>query len=203
VTVAESQQQKALMLYRRMCVPLQDLIRVMGLLAETELDTEQRGYLDALRAQVQSLREIIDRDADPVQAGIDTRILQRLLDFNVKDRVGLFEELIFGFLEQAGCKIGELEQQMRERDIPRMVQTAHTLKGMSLNFGALALAKECESFQRLAESAENPDLTFSLDRIRDVFSLARETLSKFADKSAPRLPNVPPEPHTDGPPGAG
>jgi CheY-like chemotaxis protein len=119
----------------------------------------------------------------PGNTGIDLDVLRRLRGFNEKDRVGLFEELIFGFLEQVAAKVQEMEQLMSDGDQPRLVQLAHTLKGLSLNFGALSMAKECETFQRSAESGLGPDLETALDRIKDAFSSAQRTLIRFAKQS--------------------
>jgi HPt (histidine-containing phosphotransfer) domain-containing protein len=180
----------------KLFAPLHSALRAAELLAGTTgLDEAQRRHVEAIRASVQSLLDLIeetedtrnpgDAARDDSRAGVDLDVLLRLRGFSGKGRAGLFEELIFGFLEQTACKLKEIEQFMRDGDQPRMVQTAHTLKGMSLNLGALEMAKECETFQRLSEagSGRDPELYPGLDRIKDAFSSAQRVLIRFAKQT--------------------
>jgi len=131
-----------------------------------------------------------ERRSNPERSVIDWGILHRLRGYNQKDRVGLFEELIFGFLEQAAGKISELGRLLVDKNYPRLVQTAHTLKGMSLNFGAVAMARECESFQRKVESELDREMAAALERVKESFSQVQPTLIQFL--------TTPGEARTDG-----
>jgi HPt (histidine-containing phosphotransfer) domain-containing protein len=186
--------QELRLLNREMYAPLHSAMHAASSLADTHLDDEQRHHLNIVEASIRVLRGLIERVADtqrrpavpareteasqPMQTGLDLGILHRLRGIDEKERVGLFEELIFGFLEQSTDKQGEIARLISERNRPRIVQAAHTLKGMSLNFGAVNMAKECERLQRMAESDREEDLASALARIKEVFALTREALIK-------------------------
>ncbi len=181
-------------LIRELYAPLHSAMHAAGSLAKTGLDSEQRKNIEMIEISLRLLREIIQQATDfqrrqpslgsipaveqTSQYGIEMHTLQRLRGINANEGVGLFEELIFGFLEQSTAKLYELEQLVKDKNLPNTVQAAHTLKGMSLNFGAVGMASECEKLQRMAESSEEAALPFTLESIKDAFAVAREGLMK-------------------------
>jgi CheY-like chemotaxis protein len=90
---------------------------------------------------------------DALVAGdIDLRILDRLRLLSAGDVPGMFQELVSGYIEQSEAKLEDLYGHVEAGDSAQVAGVAHGLKGLSLNFGALAMARECDTLQRLCEA---------------------------------------------------
>ncbi len=77
------------------------------------------------------------------------------------------------------------------------MQTAHTLKGMSINFGAVALVRECEILQRMAESALDSEIAIALERVKAAFALVHQTLNQFTKSPGGEFAGGPPQAQAD------
>ena len=78
---------------------------------------------------------------------IDFRIVERLRASIGADD-GMFGELVEGFLADAKAKVRGLQGFLAEGKGQELAMMAHGLKGLSLNFGCLAMARKCEAIQR-------------------------------------------------------
>ena len=80
----------------------------------------------------------------------------------LKGEIGSGFDRILGYFREDGVKsLGAIEEAMRRRDAVALVRPAHTLKGESLQFGAVPLGRLAEQIERGArravETHDTPD----------------------------------------------
>jgi CheY-like chemotaxis protein/HPt (histidine-containing phosphotransfer) domain-containing protein len=109
--------------------------------------------------------------------GLDLRILDRLRALSEGDEEGMFLDLVSSFLEQSVVKIGELGKMAASREFSSLAKAAHGLKGLSLNFGALAMTRTCDMLQSAAESKDGPTVLETLAQLKSAFGYTRIALS--------------------------
>jgi CheY-like chemotaxis protein/HPt (histidine-containing phosphotransfer) domain-containing protein len=97
--------------------------------------------------------------------GMDLRILDRLRLLGGKESPSIFRDLVRDFLETIPEKGIAIRQLARTRGFRPLAFAAHGLKGLCLNFGALAMARECEALQLAAEGERLDDLPRLLERL--------------------------------------
>lgn len=126
--------------------------------------------------------------ADALESGaagdIDPGILDRLRLLSSGDVPGMFQELVSGYIEQSETKLEELHGHVEAEDSARIAGVAHGLKGLSLNFGALAMARECDTLQRHCEAGVE-ECRPILKRLRETKGRTNRALSNLAGLTAP------------------
>ncbi len=108
---------------------------------------------------------------------LDQRILNRLRALSEDDEAGMFLELVSGFLEQSAEKSAELKRLLGAQDYPALGKAAHGLKGLSLNFGAAAMARKCDSLQSAAKIEDRQSALEILSGLDAALARTRVALS--------------------------
>lgn len=98
---------------------------------------------------------------------------------------------ILGYYEEDGAKsVAAIEEAVRTRNAVALVRPAHTLKGESLQFGAVLLGLAAERIEQAARQAVE-DHTFPAEMIeetvclRPLFAQALDLLKRAAAPTAP------------------
>jgi HPt (histidine-containing phosphotransfer) domain-containing protein len=117
------------------------------------------------------------KEVSALSRSLDLRILDRLRIFSKGDEAGLFHDLVCSFLAQSKEKLGGLRKSAGLRDFPSLAKAAHGLKGLSLNFGALAMTRKCDALQSAAEAGEWPAVVEALAELSDALTDTRIAFS--------------------------
>jgi CheY-like chemotaxis protein/HPt (histidine-containing phosphotransfer) domain-containing protein/anti-sigma regulatory factor (Ser/Thr protein kinase) len=129
----------------------------------------QRALLDvkpaAANAAAPAPDEVLDR---AVIAG-----LRELREPNQPDPL---RELTDLFLKDAKPRIEKMEAGLNDKDLPRLVSAAHSLKGSASNLGARRLAALCASLEKQAKAGELAEAAQTLGEVKKEFDLVQETL---------------------------
>jgi histidine phosphotransfer protein HptB len=89
----------------------------------------------------------------------------------IRHELGAHFSRILGYFAEDGVKsIAAIEQAVQARDAAAMVRPAHTLKGESLQFGAVALGVAAEQVEAKAREGVE-DHSFPLDMVEHVICL--------------------------------
>lgn len=86
------------------------------------------------------------------QAAVDFEVVRRLLDMKDKNDKPLLDQLIRGFNEQAEKLAVALEQQLHGGDREEIRKTAHAIKSMSANMGAVEIKEKFVLIEQQARS---------------------------------------------------
>ncbi len=122
--------------------------------------------------------------ADPGE-DLDLRILDRLRLVSEDDEAGMFIELVSAFQEESLRKTSELGKLIADADFPALGKMAHGLKGLSLNFGALAMARECDALQQAAGAGDGRVASEMLTRLSLAYGRTRVALAKLSGSGGP------------------
>jgi HPt (histidine-containing phosphotransfer) domain-containing protein len=114
---------------------------------------------------------------------LDLRIINRLRALSEGEQQDVFREMVSEFLGEAAAKTETLRELAQKRSFPDLAKSAHALKGLCLNFGAMAMARECDDLQRWAGSEEPDKIQSGLARLAVELESAREALSRHAGLS--------------------
>ena len=87
-------------------------------------------------------REREEQQHDKEQAAVDFEVVCRLLEMKDKNDKPLLDQLIRGFNEQAEKLAVALEQQLHGGDREEIRKTAHAIKSMSANMGAVEIREK-------------------------------------------------------------
>lgn len=110
---------------------------------------------------------------------LDLAILNRLRSLSEEGEDGFFPQLISDFLAQSSEKLGKLGECSGLGDFESMAKLAHGLKGLSLNFGALAMTRNCDALQSAAEARDASVVSEILARLETALADTRAALSKW------------------------
>jgi two-component system sensor histidine kinase RpfC len=108
---------------------------------------------------------------------LDPRYLQELSDLGgTSDFV---VRLAWTFLKGSKEKVRGIERAVADRDVEKVRELAHALKGNSGQIGALALMRACELFSGIAaEELERNGGTY-LEEVKEELSRARTALDEY------------------------
>jgi HPt (histidine-containing phosphotransfer) domain-containing protein len=144
------------------------------------------GYQAALAASEPSLPSARPAPAPPERADdVDLRILDRLRDLGEKESPPVFRKLVQSFLESSAAKLAALRATALVPDFRALAFSAHGLKGMSLNFGALSMARQCEALQVAAEAERREDLPRLLEGLAAAEARTRVVLESMIGTGTP------------------
>jgi CheY-like chemotaxis protein len=138
---------------------------------------------------------------DGAGSGIDIRILDRLRLLGGRESPSVFRDLVLGFLDKGAEKIIAIRELALARELRPLAFAAHGFKGLCLNFGALAMARECGALQGAAEEGRQNDLPRILERLTAEGATTRTFLENMlgtgaADAGTPSA--APEEGNSDG-----
>ena len=97
-------------------------------------------------------REREDQQHEKEQAAVDFEVVRRLLEMKDKNDKPLLDQLIRGFNEQAEKLAVALEQQLHEGDREAIRKTAHAIKSISANMGAVEIREKFALIEQQARS---------------------------------------------------
>jgi CheY-like chemotaxis protein len=127
--------------------------------------------------------------ADATGAGGTARRLHDAMS----SRLGQFADQALGArilrraLDSLPGKIADLAESLRQRDVPRLASTAHTVKGICQNIGATDLADLCDEVASHARGGRDQEAAQALTRIeaagREVLAVATRLLGQSGGRA--------------------
>jgi len=109
------------------------------------------------------------------EPAIDRAVLERYFPGDGLDPA-MLEELARDFLQDTEDRLGRLRESLQQGDSESVAETAHTLKGTTLTFGATALAQALKELERLAREGFPEPGDAALARIEAAFPAVRAEL---------------------------
>ena len=97
-------------------------------------------------------REREEQPHEKEQAAVDCEVVRRLLEMKDKNDKPLLDQLIRGFNEQAEKLAVALEQQLHGDDREAIRKTAHAIKSMSANMGAVEIREKFALIEQQARA---------------------------------------------------
>lgn len=97
-------------------------------------------------------REREEQQHEKEQVAVDFEVVRRLLEMKDKNDKPLLDQLIRGFNEQAEKLAVALEQQLHGGDREAIRKTAHAIKSMSANMGAVEIREKFALIEQQARS---------------------------------------------------
>lgn len=94
---------------------------------------------------------------------------------------GLAAELAELFVEDVPLRLEALRSALLQRDMRRVGQLAHTLKGSSSNLGAIQLASTCSALQSAADDASPSATAVLVEAVARDWALVRDLLPAAVD----------------------
>jgi CheY-like chemotaxis protein len=119
--------------------------------------------------------------ADQESELLDRTILADLKEMSPAEGIGMLEELVDLFLEQAPQSLAHLTQ--KPTDPASVGFEAHSLKSMSLNLGATRMATLCRTLETMARAADLAGASALLTELQQAFDRTREQLLAFRNEA--------------------
>jgi CheY-like chemotaxis protein len=98
--------------------------------------------------------------------------------------LSLVLEWIEMYVTQCGERLKELQGYHAADNLEGMKDSAHSLKGACLNYGALQLAELCRTLENRLAARDSADLTDILDRMRDSMELTSRQMKNWVYDSS-------------------
>lgn len=108
---------------------------------------------------------------------LDPRYLRELLDLGGDS--DFVVRLAWTFLKGTKEKIRDMEQAVSDRDVGKVRELAHALKGNSGQIGALRLMRACECFSGMTSAELDRNGQICLETLREEISRTRVALDQF------------------------
>lgn len=113
--------------------------------------------------------------SEPGNDPIDGATFERLLEMTGGDHAFL-DELVDTYLDDGAAQIAALEAAVAAGSVEELVRPAHSLKGSSLNIGALGLAELSRGLEEAARGGAVDDAGAAVAAIAAAFGDARTAL---------------------------
>ncbi len=119
-------------------------------------------------------------EASPVQEIkiLNLEVLQRLKDISPENGDDFLREVINMFLQQAPGIVEEMERFCKEKRFLDMSNSAHKLKGSSLNIGAVALGDACRIIELNGREGKSVECEAMLAKLQSVLDITVLELRK-------------------------
>ena len=114
---------------------------------------------------------------DPVI--IDLETIENLRSLNPGDNDEFLREIAAIFSEDTPLRIAGLDQSLASGDPPRFTRAAHSIKGSSVNWGALALRDVEEKLEYLARTPGMANAASLVAEIKVEFDRVEAALTKL------------------------
>lgn len=109
---------------------------------------------------------------------VDMDTINRLKELS-EDTPEFLGELVDIYLEQADTLMAQLREAHDKGDAETYKRTAHTLKGSSLNIGALEFAEICKILEHKSLSEDKEDMSGLLEELEIVYPKTIQALKEF------------------------
>jgi len=123
----------------------------------------------------------IDKDRPPI---IDRETVDMLREMDeVTDDENLILELVDEYLTHSALLVSEITTLIKQRSLPELAAKAHSLKGASLNIGALALFEVCDQLELAIRSQQSVDSYLYLTALETAFAETSDRLVELRNRS--------------------
>lgn len=110
---------------------------------------------------------------------IDTSIVQNLIDLGGDDGKGFLKEIIDLYTDQYPELFNNIRNGSLKNDAVLMYQSAHALKGASLNIGAKELAVLCKEVELKGKANDMSGIQELISEIEKVYPMTMDELKKL------------------------
>lgn len=110
---------------------------------------------------------------------IDLAIVDNLIDLGGDDGKDFLKEIIDLYVKQYPELFESIKSSAGKNDTVTMYQSAHALKGASLNIGAKVLASVCKEIELKGKAGDMTQIPELIDNIEKVYPLTMAELNKM------------------------
>lgn len=115
---------------------------------------------------------------------IDRETVEMLREMDmIADDGDLLLELVDDFLSHSTLLVEDIARYLTQQNLPDLAAKAHSLKGASLNIGALALFAVCDALESMARNHQLPDEEQQLSLLNRIFSNTATTLVEIRERT--------------------
>jgi two-component system, sensor histidine kinase len=119
---------------------------------------------------------VVTKAAPPAAGPVDTKRLQHLLELSQRQNPAMFHKLLTTFLADVPVRIAKMREALAAGDRETVFTTAHSLKGISGNLGAMGMAAIAQELQELGHEGPEHVIRTLTDNIEAEFQRVRQTL---------------------------
>jgi len=137
---------------------------------------------DKLIAKVDSLLKIDQYESEPTSEVLEDEPL--ILDYERFKKVSMGdaefeEELLTSFLEDTSNKLDKMTELVNLKDMIKIMELAHTIKGASYSVGAQQLGDEAYAIEISCKSNDYESVFDRMDKLRTAFSETKSEVKNF------------------------
>jgi HPt (histidine-containing phosphotransfer) domain-containing protein len=110
---------------------------------------------------------------------IDSSIIQNLIDLGGDDGKDFLKEIVDLYIQQYPELYTNIKKGATENDAVLMFQSAHALKGASLNVGAKELASVCKEIELKGKANDITGIPELITTLETIYPLTVEELNKL------------------------
>ena len=110
---------------------------------------------------------------------LDLNIIQNLKDLGGDNDNSFFKELIELYFDQAPGLLDDIKNAANSKNPLKMSQSAHALKGASLNIGAIKFSEVCKTLEFKGKNNNLENIDALLTELDESFVITSEELRKL------------------------
>lgn len=110
---------------------------------------------------------------------LDPNAIEALRAVSPDDGGEFFRELVDIFLQDTPRRIAEIESTLAAKNAPDLTRAAHSIKGSSSNFGAVALHDVARSMEQAGKEQDYPTVQALLPAMQAEFSRVKAALEQL------------------------
>ncbi|MBI5402461.1 MAG: Hpt domain-containing protein [Ignavibacteriae bacterium] len=111
---------------------------------------------------------------------IDVAIVNNLIELGGDDGKAFLNEILDLYVEQYPQLFESIKSNAGKNEMVEMYQSAHALKGASLNIGAKEMASICKQIELKGKSGDMTQIPELIDLLGKVYPVTLEELKKLA-----------------------
>lgn len=111
---------------------------------------------------------------------IDPSAFEQILEMDDEEDKDFSRGIVYGFFDQAESTFKTMEKALSDRDLDKLSQLGHFLKGSSATLGLIKVKDACEKIQHLGAgkdetgTVDEPDKTTSLGSIKQTLKTVKK-----------------------------
>ncbi|MFC1522305.1 PAS domain S-box protein [Elusimicrobiota bacterium] len=113
-------------------------------------------------------------------ASVDPATLRELKDMGGEDQPGFFSEIVEQLLSDARKFLDAMDKALSNKDAKALEQTAHRLRGASVNFGMRVFSSICAEIESKAANSDLKDMSALTGSLRKEWERARAELESLS-----------------------
>ncbi len=110
---------------------------------------------------------------------IDSSIIQNIIELGGEDGKGFLKEIIELYIGQYPELLESIKENAQKNENVPMWQSAHALKGASLNIGAKEIASICKEIEMKGKANEIEKIPELINKLENVYPLTINELKKL------------------------